>query len=165
MTPRLLHLGSGGMELPFGDVEEITLDIDPHWNPDYVASITDLGEVGEYDLTYTCHCLEHVYLHEARQALKEMLRVIKKGGKSIVIVPDLEGINADREELYEAPCGPICGLDLIYGHSGIVVQNAYMAHKYGYTVDSLKNEFEMAGFSNVSGTRLMNHSIMVTGEK
>ena len=153
------------MELPFGDVDETTLDIDPRWDPDYVASITDLGDVGEYDLTYTCHCLEHVYLHEARQALKEMLRVLKKGGTSIVIVPDLEGIKPDREELYDSPCGPICGLDLIYGHAGIIEQNQYMAHKYGYTMDSLMDEFKIAGFSNVNGKRLINHGIMVTGEK
>lgn len=163
-----LHLGAGGEPLPdwAEGVKETRLDIDPQWEPDYVASITDIGYVGKYDFVYSSHCLEHVSLHEAKLALLEMKRVLVDGGTNIAIVPDLEGISATHDIVYDSAAGPICGLDMIYGPSWLLKKYPYMSHKYGYTLDTLKGEFEEAGFKNITGTTIKNiHSIMVTGEK
>jgi predicted SAM-dependent methyltransferase len=75
---RLLHPGCGGEPLPFWleGYEETRLDIDAQWMPDILADIMDMGNIGEFDLIYTCHTLEHVYPHEVKQVLSEFKRVI-----------------------------------------------------------------------------------------
>lgn len=164
----LLHIGAGGGPLPVWaeGVKETTLDIDPKHNPEYVASMTDMGQIGKYDFVYSCHCLEHVFPHEAKQALREMRRVLKIGGTNMVIVPDLDGVRPNTDVVYESPAGPVCGLDIIYGMASLIEENPYMAHKTGFTMQSLKDAFKEAGFKNITGTVINEfHSIMVTGEK
>jgi SAM-dependent methyltransferase len=165
---KLLHIGGGGGPLPewLKGVEEITLDIDPKYNPDYCRSMVDMGQVGKYDFVYSCHCLEHVFPHEARNALKEMHRVLKPGGVNFVIVPDLEGVKPNHDVVYDSPAGPVCGLDIIYGMASLIEENPYMAHKTGFTMETLQREFKIAGFKRISGIVINEyHSIMVTGEK
>jgi ubiquinone/menaquinone biosynthesis C-methylase UbiE len=164
----LLHIGAGGGPLPewAQGVDEKTLDIDAQTGPDYVASMTDMGEVGQFDFVYSCHCLEHVFPHEAKKALKEMKRVLVDGGTNLCIVPDLGGIKPTHDTIYESLAGPVCGLDIMYGMASLIEENPYMAHKTGFTMDSLKDEFKEAGFKNITGTVINDfHSIMVTGEK
>jgi hypothetical protein len=64
-------------------------------------------------------------------------RVLKPGGCVVVFVPDLEGVEATDEVLYEAPCGPITGLDLIYGLRSAWPQ-PHMAHHTGFVRDTLE---------------------------
>jgi predicted SAM-dependent methyltransferase len=164
----MLHIGSGGGPLPIWaeGVTETTLDIDETVNPDIVASMTNLGLIGEYDFVYSCHCLEHVFPHEAKQALREAKRVLVEGGMAIIIVPDLDGVKPNNDVIYESEAGPVCGLDIIYGMASLLEENPYMAHKTGFTMESLKQEFKEAGFINITGTVINElHSIMVTGEK
>ena len=44
------------------------------------------------DLIYTSHCLEHIIWHKTVDALKEAYRVLKKGGKLEIHVPNFEVI-------------------------------------------------------------------------
>lgn len=164
----LLHIGGGGGPLPdwAQGVQETTLDIDPRSNPHIVASMVDMGRIGKYDIVYSCHCLEHVFPHEAKKALLEMYRVLIPGGVAIAIVPDLDGIRPNHDVVYESPAGPVCGLDIMYGMASLIEENPYMAHKNGFTMDSLKAEFKEAGFVKITGTVINEyHSIMVTGAK
>ena len=164
----LLHIGAGGGPLPIWaqGVNETTLDIDPKHSPDIVASMTDMGRIGKYNFVYSCHCLEHVFPHEVKKSLREMKRVLIDGGTAIAIVPDLDGVRPDQEVIYESPAGPVCGMDIYYGMARLIEDNPYMAHKTGFTMDSLKKEFKEAGFSNITGTVINEyHSVMVTGEK
>ena len=164
----LLHVGCGGEALPFWaeGSNETRLDIDPQYNPDYVASMVDMGDVGQYDIVFSSHCLEHVYPHEAKQALLEMKRVLVPGGVNITIVPDLEDVKPTHDTVYECEGTKICGLDILYGLARALEFNPYMAHKNGFTVDLLKQEFKDAGFKNITGIRIKElHSIMVTGKK
>lgn len=164
----LLHIGAGGGPLPdwAHGVQETTLDIDPKHNPDILASMVELGQIGKYDFVYSCHCLEHVFPHEVKKSLKEMNRVLIPGGTAIAIVPDLDGIKPNHDVIYESPAGPVCGMDIIYGMAKLIEDNPYMAHKTGFTMESLKAEFKEAGFENITGTIINEfHSIMVTGAK
>ena len=77
--------------------------------------MVDMGDIGPFDAVYSSHSLEHLAPYEVPDALANFYRVLKPGGYTLIIVPDLEGIKADEEELYMSPCGPITGLDLIYG--------------------------------------------------
>ena len=62
MSLRLLHPGCGFAVLPdwLQTATEVRLDIDDDCNPDIKASITDMGEIGEFDIIYTTHTLEHL---------------------------------------------------------------------------------------------------------
>lgn len=125
---------------------EVRLDIDEGVSPDIIAPMTDLGDIGPFDIVYTAHALEHLYPHEVNLCLAEIKRVLKKGGVAIVVVPDLDGIKPTGEVVYDSPAGQITGLDMYYGKSDLIEQNPYMAHKTGFTTDTLKSTMERAGF-------------------
>ena len=134
----LLHVGCGGDSIPswMDGFKEVRLDIDEQHKPDIVASMVDLGDIGEYDAIYCSHCLEHVCEHDVRKALSEFKRVLKPGGFAMVFVPDLENVKANDDVLYESPAGPITGLDLMYGHRAQLEDNPYMAHKHGFVKET-----------------------------
>lgn len=165
---KLLHAGCGTTELPqfFGDkYQEVRLDIDPSTEPDVVASLVKLGEIGEFDVVYTSHCVEHLYPEEVGEALAEFYRVTADGGSTIVIVPDLEGVQATEEVLYECPIGPLSGLDLIYGCRFDANKSKYMAHHSGFVSSTLETAMRAAGFESVTMKRLSGFNLMAVGQK
>ena len=164
---RLLHPGCGGEKLPFwlSDCEETRLDIDYRVQPDIVASITDMGEIGTYDYIYTAHTLEHLYQHDVPVALSEFNRVLNPGGSVIIFVPDLEDVKPDYEVLYISEGGPICGIDLFYGPAGYVEQNPYYAHHTGFIKETLAKVLTEAGFEEVTVKRVGDHNLMGVGKK
>jgi ubiquinone/menaquinone biosynthesis C-methylase UbiE len=165
---RLLHAGCGGSKLPywFGDkYEEVRLDIDPEVKPDIVASLVDLGDIGTFGLVYTSHCVEHLYPKDVRTALAEFYRVTAPGGSTVVIVPDLEGVQATEEVLYECDGGPITGLDMIYGCRNDMENNQFMAHHCGFVTETLEKAMKAAGFESVTMKRLPQHNLMAVGQK
>lgn len=163
----VLHVGCGCDPLPEWAAcdEEIRMDIDPSSQPDILCSMTDMGNIGVFDAIYTCHALEHLYPHDVPKALSEFHRVLADGGVAIVIVPDLDGVKANDDVLYISEAGPVCGLDIIYGMASLIEQNIYMAHHTGFTVEMLVKLFESAGFREVTGKKIVNQSILVTGKK
>lgn len=165
---KILHAGCGTSGLPawFGDgYEETRLDIDPLTSPDIVTNITNLGMIGPFDIVYTSHCLEHLSPWEVPVALEEFYRVTVDGGATVVIVPDLEGVQATTDFLYECPGGPLCGLDLIYGCHVDTALSPYMQHKCGFVSATLEAAFREAGFEDVTMKRLPLHNLMAVGRK
>jgi len=124
----------------------VRLDIDPRCKPDIVASITNLGDIGEFDRVFCCHTLEHLHPVEGRKALNEFKRVLKPGGLVIVMVPNLKGIEPTHEVIYESPAGPITGLDMYYGWGVCTEHNPYMMHKTGFVAETLKKVLDEVGF-------------------
>jgi SAM-dependent methyltransferase len=164
---RLLHAGCGGSALPEifnGRYEEVRLDIDPEAIAHIFASITDMGDIGEFDAVYSSHCVEHLYPDEVRKALAEFCRVTKAGGSAIVIVPDLEGIEATDEVILESAIGPLSGLDLIYG-CRFDRHKPHMAHHSGFVSKTLEAALRDAGFSQVTMKRLPEHNLMGVARK
>ena len=95
---KVLHVGCGGSTLPdiFPDLEEIRLDLDPASGANMIGSMLDIPlDDGRVDVVYTSHTLEHVTQHDGVRALKEFLRVLRKGGQCICIVPNI-GALAER---------------------------------------------------------------------
>lgn len=166
---RLLHAGCGGSGLPefLADRydEEVRLDIDPGMKPHIVASITDLGQVGEFDCVYSSHVVEHLYPHQVRLALAEFYRVTAPGGIAMVIVPDLEGVQATEDVLFECAIGPLSGLDLIYGCRFDLERSIYMAHHCGFVSATLEAAMKAAGFDTVTMKRLPEYNLMAVGQK
>jgi len=149
--PRILHVGCGGSPLPemFDEWHEVRLDIDPDVRPDVVASMLNLPEMGLFDCVYSSHNLEHVYSHEVPIALAQWKRVLKPNGYLHVNVPDLEGLTASEDVLYESSAGPITSLDMIYGMRKLTATNPHMQHKTGFTAPVLRAALENAGFKSV----------------
>ena len=141
------------------------MDIDPGCNPDIVGSITDIGDIGEFDVVYSCHCLEHVHGHEVARVLAEFHRVLRPGGAVLIFVPDLENVHPTDEVLFNAPVGPITGMDLFYGKQDMIERMPHMAHKTGFTANSLKASMDAAGFMPVAVKRLHCFNLFGAGRK
>lgn len=164
---RILHAGCGCQPLPafIEGYKEVRLDIDPVCLPDIVASMTDMGDIGEFDMVYTCHALEHFFPHEVPVVLSECLRVLKKGGALIIIVPNLEGIKPDKTIVYDSPGGPITGHDMFYGKSDFVEINKFMAHHCGFVPETLKTAMCQAGFREVVISTTVGFNLLGVGIK
>lgn len=163
----MLHAGCGLEPLPVwaDGVIEKRLDIDPDCKPDIIASITDMGAIGPFDYIYTSHTLEHLYEYDVQKALSEFVRVLNKGGSTIILVPDVEGVRCDKTVLYESPGGPICGLDLYYGKTDYVQHNSFYAHHTAFVSDTMEQAMRAAGFSVVTMRRMSTFNLMGVGKK
>jgi len=166
-VPSVLHVGCGEEPLPawLADYTEVRLDIEPACNPDIVASITDLGEIGPFDLVFSSHCLEHLAPHDVGVALSEFRRVLKAGGGVVVFVPDLEDVKPTEDVVYTAPCGPITGLDMYYGLRSALLERPYMAHKTGFVRETLQAAMDAAGFAETSVRRIDCFNLMGAARK
>ena len=164
MPKILLNAGCGPREhstrLPalfaMPEWREVRVDIDATVEPDLVASITDLAEVPDasVDALWSSHNIEHLFSFEVPRALGEFLRVLKPEGFAYLKVPDLQIIAqlvaADRlnEPAYEASAGAITPHDMIYGHApSLAAGNLFMAHRTGFTANSLGLALRAAGFA------------------
>jgi protein O-GlcNAc transferase len=169
-TKNILHVGPGhrknGAKLPpaFQTTEwhEIRLDIDPANEPDIVGSMLDMDAVGDasVDAIYSAHNIEHVYSHEVPIVLKEFLRVLKPNGFLVVTCPDLQTVcqlvvdGKLIEPAYHSPAGPITPLDILYGYGAALAEgHHYMAHKCGFTLNSLTLALKAGGFKTIAGKR------------
>lgn len=163
----LLHVGCGFEPLPagFGHYAETRLDIDPRCEPDIVASMTDLGPIGPFDLVYSSHCLEHLAPHDVPVALAEFRRVLSEEGATVIMVPDLEGVAPTDEVLFVSPAGPISGLDLIYGFRPALAAQPHMAHRTGFIAATLHAALESAGFRGVLVERQPSHNLMAVAHR
>jgi SAM-dependent methyltransferase len=164
----VLSVGSGPDELKRWDEEGYTvvrLDIEPRTNPDICASMTDMGEIGPYDVVFCCHALEHLYPHEVVPALQEFHRVLKPGGSAVILVPDLEDVKPTEDVLDYPECGPITGLHLYYGDAAQIKEFPYMAHHCGFVKETLKNALNLAGFTLATTERLSHYNLAGIGVK
>jgi SAM-dependent methyltransferase len=171
---RVLSAGSGPeneVELTWNQewnrqgYEVVRLDIDPRSEPDILASMTDMGEIGSFDVVYCCHALEHLYPHEVGLALKEFLRVLKPGGYAVIMVPDLEDVRPDETLLDYPKAGLITGLHLFYGDYCKIPEFPHMAHHSGFVKKTLYCAMVTAGFINVVTTRAPSYNLIGTGQK
>jgi protein O-GlcNAc transferase len=176
----VLHVGCGAYyrdKLPeifrCDEWREVRLDIDAGVIPDIIGSITDMSAVPNesVDAVYSSHNLEHVYHHEVPQALGEFIRVLKPGGFALITLPDIQKVaefvaqGKLEETLYVSPAGAIAPIDIIYGFGDAIAQgNHYMAHRTGFTAQTLRQKMENAGFDNVT-IRQEDLNLWATGYK
>lgn len=143
----------------------VRLDIEPRNEPDIVANMTSMGDIGPYDVVFCSHSLEHLYPHEVFQALSEFRRVLKPNGAVMILVPDLEDVRPTEDVLMEHADWKITGLHLYYGDPAQTAQFPYMAHHCGFVKETLCNALSAAGFENVRTQRLPQFNLMGTGVK
>lgn len=150
---RVLHVGCGmyrpdRLHPSFRDAgfEEVRFDISEDVAPDILGDMRNMDTIKDesFDGLFSSHNLEHVFDHEVVVVLKEFYRVLKKGGRLLITMPDLEAVakhiaeKGTQTPLYTSPIGPIYPLDVIYGHRPSVARGrVYMAHKTGFSAESL----------------------------
>lgn len=164
MTKNFLHVGPGlsykdNTTPVFNSNEwnEVRLDINPDVNPDIVSSIQDMSVIKDssYDAVYSAHNIEHVFAHEVLPTLKEFKRVLNDDGFLVITCPDIKSVcrligeGKIGQKLYTAPSGNIYPLDILYGHRpSIAAGNEYMAHRYGFSSESLISFLDQTGFKS-----------------
>jgi SAM-dependent methyltransferase len=164
-TKTVLHVGCGSKvsqtlhpTFQTAEWQEIRLDIDPDYQPDIVANIMDMSVVGSesVDAIWSSHNLEHLFSHEVPVALREFHRVLKPDGFALITLPDLQKVAAHiaqgrlEDVLYVSPAGPISAIDVVYGHRAAVARGkVHMAHKTGFTAQSLGQKLFDAGFAQI----------------
>jgi len=166
---KLLHVGCGADRINRttsgfndGTWQEVRLDINELNQPDVIGSMTDMPRIDSesIDAIFSSHNIEHLYIHEVPIALGEFMRVLKPGGFCVITCPDLqtvcELVAQDKlmEAAYQSPAGPISPLDILYGHSNSIrAGNTYMAHRCGFTQNSLSSALKQSGYSSVAAMR------------
>ncbi len=160
-------MGCGSAPLPdwFGAAVETRLDADARARPDIVASMTDMGEIGEYDIVFCSHALEHLAPSDVMKALAEFHRVLRPSGAAMVFVPDLQDIRPTFETVYESPMGPVTGHDMIYGHTLAAETNPFMRHLTGFIDETLRGALTQAQFRNVRVDRIPPFNLFGVGIK
>ena len=140
---------------------EIRFDISEDNQPDVVGDMLDMHAIASnsMDAVYSSHNIEHLHAHQVPVALKEFLRVLKPDGLVVLTCPDLGAVatvileGGPTTTAYESPSGPITPLDIIYGFGRAIARgNLFMAHKTGFTAQSLADAFAKAGFNRVRAT-------------
>lgn len=87
----ILDIGSGGSSPYFQEGVPVRLDFDEKLKPDIVADWHNIPEPDrKYDIVFASHALEHNPYKKVLNVLKEWLRVLKVGGKLILVVPNLQ---------------------------------------------------------------------------
>lgn len=169
MTAQWLNVGSGpagsGLRPPGfpASWRELRLDADAQVAPDILAPAHDLSPVasGTMDALFSSHCLEHLYLDQAVPALREWRRVLRHSGFMLLLCPDLQAaaqmIAEDR--LFDIAYLGIRPYDIVFSHQGLVAQgraqgHSFMEHKSGYTLSTLLQLVQAAGFGAHAGLRL-----------
>lgn len=154
--------------------KEIRFDINPDVQPDIIGTMTDMSAVesGSMDAVWSSHNIEHLYHHEVPVALAEFLRVLKPGGRIVVTCPDLQSVAKLVAEgnlegvAYTAPAGPIMPLDILYGYGRSIANgNVYMAHRTGFTQQTLATAAQRAGFNRIQCKRGDNFDLWLVAHK
>lgn len=94
------------------------------------------------DEIYTHHIIEHIGIHDLDKTLKEFARVLKKGGKLIIICPDFEKhlkrwLDGDAKYRWGF------GLKMLLGYQ----THEGQFHKNGFTIKRFKHLLPSYGFN------------------
>jgi SAM-dependent methyltransferase len=158
---KILHIGCGSCVLPFDDIEEVRLDVNPNEKPDIVCDITDLENIKaeSFDGVWASHVLEHVFEYKVPKVLEGIKHVLKEDGFLFIKVPDLKAVMREIVEndislsdvLYTSYGNlKVRPIDILYGHKDEVQKlQCLQSHKTGFDSDLLTKTLTEAGFSQV----------------
>lgn len=142
-----LHLGCGNRKR----MGWVNIDVDEKVKPDIVANAKDLNmfEDSSVDEIECCHLFEHFTYRGAVTALKEWYRILKKGGKLSLELPNFEKCIEILYKKHEEEAQKLAMIG-IYGYTpDIQKYGLSLVHKYGWTPETLTNELMKVGFSEI----------------
>jgi len=140
-----LHLGAGKRKFP----GFIHIDLCDYKHIDYKTSVDDLSMFNDssVDYIYASHVLEYFDRDEVKKVLKEWRRVMKKGAKIRIAVPDFTKLLVVYRKYrnIEKVLGPI------YGKMEIKTKNGkeILYHKTMYDYLSLARILRKARFKKI----------------
>ena len=132
-----------------------TVDANPRTKPDIVAELPPIpAECRDAAAFELIHVLEHFYLWDARELLKEFFAALRPGGELILELPNLmsaietlAGTNGRR--------GDNWSMWVLYGDPRR--SNPLFGHRWGWTPETLSEELRAAGFSTIRLERPRHH--------
>ena len=147
-----LKLNLGGRDTQIPGFK--TVDLKPGPTVDYQSDISDLSfcKDGTVDEIYASHCLEHFSHQRTLFVLEEWHRVLKRGAKCYISVPDFEA----AIKLYLEWGMTDYVRNLLWGDQGYDL--AY--HYAPFTFPVLLNLLHKAGFKDVKRMTWMPHKVM-----
>lgn len=151
-----LHLGCGDKKFE----GYINIDIVPTEGSDMAMDVSDLNMIpsGSVSEIFMKSVFEHFYSDQQDQALREYNRVLKKGGKLIIRVPDFDvvidaylrkekgivGEIFDFSHVRQYVCGELAPQNRVPSlHKDIFNKKSLgsLLEKNGFTIESLENVF------------------------
>lgn len=134
----------------------VTLDAHPRSNADLVGGVPPIPDSVEPDsceVIEMIHFLEHLFLWDARELLKECHRCLKVGGKVVIECPNIDYACKVLTGQVTAPGGHADQFDMwpLYGDPSH--KDPLYGHRWGYTPETLANELEQAGFPGIGIAR------------
>ena len=159
----MVNVGCGAREstrLPryFDGWRQLRVDVDPRVEPDLIADLTDLSAIPNEsaDAVWASHCVEHLFDHQVKVALREFRRILRDDGFVCIIVPDLQSVAefvaADRlhEPIYQSAAGAVTPHDVLFGFGPAIANgNTSMAHHCGFTPGAMRRHFHGVPFGEV----------------
>lgn len=143
----VLDIGAGTANYWLGATKPIRIDNDPKTNPDVIADARHLPFEDCYaDEAFASHVLEHFSFRETINVLREWVRVLKRGGRLAIIVPNLKW--ASRRILENEPKQNLAERAMFMFHSGQQgdLRSAHKDfHKSGFTPESMKGVLQRLG--------------------
>jgi predicted SAM-dependent methyltransferase len=121
----------------------VNVDIRPEVEPDLVADVFKLPTIknNSVDLILAVHVLEHLNREKVILALKRWFEILKKGGKVMISVPDIEAVC--EHYIYHKD------LKVLQAFLGGSQKHDYDYHLSHFDFKTLKSILEQIGFKNV----------------
>lgn len=165
----VLHLGwMSALEgrlaqlFPTAEWREIRFDCDQRVKPDILGRLDKFEGVadGSIDTVYAPQLIQRFPLPGVPLILREMMRVLKEGGRAVISVPNAQiaaahlANNHPFQPLYETKLGPITPFDLLYGLRGGIAQGEnHYQHRSGFTYEQIGLLLRDTGFTNIAVQR------------
>jgi hypothetical protein len=146
--PLKIHLGCGNDYLP----GYINIDAYPESKADLIMDSKKLTLFPDncVEVIESYHFFEHLQLHEARESLKEWIRILKPGGMVVIELPNLAVCAQEIGKHFNPKDGIDLAMAGIFSYPALVEKQGYgMIHKWGWTPETLGAELSSVGFVNV----------------
>ncbi len=143
----VLDIGCGDTQYWIPEGKRIRLDINPDVEPDVVADARALPfEDCFADMVYSSHLLEHFSIRDTINILKEWIRVLKIGGKFVLVLPNLKWASHKIMKGAASQEQAELAMNVFYsGQKGTVKEAHEDVHKAGFTVEIVKGLLERLG--------------------
>jgi predicted SAM-dependent methyltransferase len=107
------------------------------------------------DLIYSCHVIEHLYYKQFRSFLKESFRILKNGGKHIIMTPSLTRLidalyyNKELKPILLKGHEKLAGVELDPALFLNRMMNTYYGHRFLHDFESISRVAKKVGYSNI----------------